>query len=175
MPFKVLLHPVSLHYIFHSFCSWVGSFLITIQLLCHSVFTYSQVLLTDYRPLLSLFLLSVFSLSVMPDSLRPHGLQLARLPCPSPFPGACSNSCPLSHWCHPTISSSVVLFSSCLLFFPASGSFLMSLFFASTGQSTGASSSASVLSMNYQSWFPLGLTGVISLQSKDSQESFPTS
>ena len=166
MPFKVLLHPVSLHYIFHSFCSWVGSFLITIQLLCHSVFTYSQVLLTDYRPLLSLFLLSVFSLSVMPDSLRPHGLQLARLPCPSPFPGACSNSCPLSHWCHPTISSSVVLFSSCLLFFPASGSFLMSLFFASTGQSTGASSSASVLSMNYQSWFPLGLTGVISLQSK---------
>ena len=106
MPFKVLLHPVSLHYIFHSFCSWVGSFLITIQLLCHSVFTYSQVLLTDYRPLLSLFLLSVFSLSVMPDSLRPHGLQLARLPCPSPFPGACSNSVmPSNHLilCHPLL------------------------------------------------------------------------
>ena len=102
----------------------------------------------------------------MLDSLPPHGMQNARLPCPSPFPGACSNSCPLSQWCHPTISSSVIPFSFCLLVSPASGSFLMSQFFASTGQSTGASSSASVLSMNFQSWFPLGLTGVISLLSK---------
>ena len=150
MPFKVLLHPVSLHYIFHSFCSWVGSFLITIQLLCHSVFTYSQVLLTDYRPLLSLFLLSVFSLSVMPDSLRPHGLQLARLPCPSPFPGACSNSCPLSQWCQLTISSSIIPLSSRLQFFPASGSYLMGRLFALGGQSIGTSASASVLLINIQ-------------------------
>ena len=161
MPFKVLLHPVSLHYIFHSFCSWVGSFLITIQLLCHSVFTYSQVLLTDYRPLLSLFLLSVFSLSVMPDSLRPHGLQHARHPCPLPSPGACSNSCPLCQWCHPTISSSVVPFSSCFQSFPAWGSFPMSQPFTSGGQSIEASASASVLPVNIRvdsfrsGWFDL--------------------
>ena len=167
MPFKVLLHPVSLHYIFHSFCSWVGSFLITIQLLCHSVFTYSQVLLTDYRPLLSLFLLSVFSLSVMPDSLRPHGLQLARLPCPSPFPGACSNSCPLSHWCHPTISSSVIPFSSCPQSFPASESFPMSQLFTAGVQSIWASASAAVFPVNIQGWFPLGaLTVKIVIQSQ---------
>ena len=104
------------------------------------------------------------SRSVMSNSLCPHGLQHARLPCPSPTPGACSNSCPLSQWCHPTISSSVVPFSSCPQSFPASGSFLMSQFFASDGQSIGASTS--VLSMNIQDWFPLGLTGLISLLSK---------
>ena len=102
----------------------------------------------------------------MSDSLWPHGLQRARLPCPSPTPGAYSNSCPSSRWCHPTISSSVVLFSSCLQSFPASGSFQMSQSFASGGQSIGASASASVLPMNIQGWFPLRFTGLISLQSK---------
>ena len=91
---------------------------------------------------------------------------IARPPCPSPIPGVYSNSCPLSHWCHPTISSSVGPFSSCLQSFPASGSFPISQFFASSGQSTGASASASVLPMNTQDWFPLGWTGVISFQSK---------
>ena len=93
-------------------------------------------------------------------------MQHSRLSCPSPAPEACSNSCPLSQWCHPTISSSVIPFSSCLQSFPASGSFPMSQFFTSDGQSIGASASASVFSMNIQDWFPLGLTGLISLQSK---------
>ena len=106
----------------------------------------------------------LFSLPVVSDSLQPHGLQHFRLPCPSPSPWACSNSRPLSRWCHPTISSSVVPFSSWLLSFPASGSFLMSQLFTSGGQSIGAS--GSVLPMNIQDWFPLGLTGLISLQSK---------
>ena len=106
-----------------------------------------------------------FSCSVVSNSLQPHGLQHARLPCPSPTPGACWNSCPLSQWCHPTISSSVVPFSSCLQFFPVSGSFPMSQFFTSGGQSIRASASASVLPMNIQDWFPLGWTGLISLQS----------
>ena len=101
----------------------------------------------------------------MPDSLWPHGLQHSRLPCPSPTPGACSNSCPLSQWCHPTNSISVIPFS-CLQAFPASGSFPMSQFFASGGQSIRASALASVLPVNIQDWFPLGLTGLISLQSK---------
>ena len=87
----------------------------------------------------------------------PHGLQHARVPCPSPTPGACSNSCPSSWWCHPTISSSVIPFSSCFQPFPASGSFPMSQFFTLGGQSTGVSASASVLLMNIQDWFPLGL------------------
>ena len=104
------------------------------------------------------------SCSVVSDSSRPHGLRHTRPPCPSPTPGACSNSCPLSRWCHPTISSSVVPFSSCPQSSPASGSFPMSQFFASGGQSIGAS--ASVLPMNIQDWFPLGVTGWISLQSK---------
>ena len=107
-----------------------------------------------------------FSHSVVSDSLQPHGLQHARPPCPSPTPGACSNSCPLSWWCHPTISSSIVPFSSCLQSFPASGSFPMSQFFSSGSQSIGVSASASVLPMNIQDWFPLGLTGLIFLQSK---------
>ena len=107
-----------------------------------------------------------FSHSVMSNSSWPHGLQHARLPCPSPTPEACSNSCPLSWWCHPIISSSVVPFSSCLQSFPASGSFRKSQFFASGGQSIGVSALASVLPMNIQDWFPLGWTGWISLQSK---------
>ena len=107
-----------------------------------------------------------FSRSVVSDSLQPHGLQYARLPCPSPTPGACSNLGPLSQWCHPTISSSVIPFSSCLQSFPASGSFPMSQFFASGGQSIGISALASVLPMNIQNWFPLGWTAWISLQSK---------
>ena len=104
--------------------------------------------------------------SVVSDSLQPHGLLHARPPCPSPTPGACSNSCPSSQWCHPTISSSVVPFSSCLQSFPAPGSFPVSQFFTSGGQSIGASASASVLPMNIQDYFPLGWTGLISFQSK---------
>ena len=100
------------------------------------------------------------------NSLGPHGLQHAGLPCPSLSPWVCSNSCSLSQWCHPTISSSVVLFSSHLQSFPASGSCPMSQLFASGGQSIGASASASVLPMIIQDWFPLGLTSLISLQTK---------
>ena len=99
-------------------------------------------------------------------TLRPHGLQHARLPCPSLTPGTYSNSCPSRRWCHPTISSSVVPFSSCLQSFPASGSFQMSQPFASGGQRIGVSALASVLPMNIQDWSPLGWTGWISLQSK---------
>ena len=102
----------------------------------------------------------------MSNSLRPHGLQHSRLPCPSTTPGACSNSCPLSRWCHPTISFSVILFSSCLQSCPASGSFPISQVSASGGQSIGVSASTSVLPMNIQDWFTLGLTGWISLQPK---------
>ena len=97
----------------------------------------------------------------MSNSVRPHGLQHAGLPCPSLSPGVCSNSCPLSWWCYPTISSSVTPFSSCPWSFPASGSFPVSRLFTSGGQSIGALASASVLPMNIQSWFPLGLTGLI--------------
>ena len=99
-------------------------------------------------------------------TLQPHGLQQARLPCPSPSPGACSNSCPLSWLCHPAISSYVIPFSSCLQSFPAFGSFPMSQLFPSDGQIIGASVSASVLTVNIQDWFTLGLTGLISLQLK---------
>ena len=113
-----------------------------------------------------------FSLSVMSDSLRPCGLQHTRSRRPSPTPGVYSDSCPLSRWCHPTISSSVVPFASCLQSFPASGSFQMSQFFVSGGQSTGVSASASVLSMNIQNWFPLGWTSLISLQAKGPSRTF---
>ena len=107
-----------------------------------------------------------FSRSVMFGSLQPHGLQHTRLPCSSPAPRPCSNSCPLSWWCHPTILSSVVPFSYCLQSFPASECFPVSRFFASGGQSIGVSALASVLPINIQDWFPLELTGLISLQSK---------
>ena len=112
------------------------------------------------------FIVIQFSHSVMSNSLQPHGLQHTRLPCPSLTPRTCSNSCPLSQWCHPTFSSSVVPFSSCLLSFPASGAFPMSQLFISGGQSIAASASASMPPTNIQDWFPLGLTSLICLQSK---------
>ena len=115
---------------------------------------------------IELYVVHCCSVALVSDSLRPHGLQHARLPCASPTPGACSNSCPSSQWCHPTISPSVIPFSSCLQSFPASGSLPMSHFFISGSQSIGASASAFVLLMNIQDWFSLGLTGLISLQSK---------
>ena len=115
-----------------------------------------------------------FSRSVVSNSLWPCGLQHAKPPCPSPTPRAYSNPCPSSRWCHPTISSSVISFSSCLQSFPASGSFQMSQFFALGGQSSGVAASASVFPMNIQDWFPLGWTGWISLLSKDSEEPSPT-
>ena len=102
----------------------------------------------------------------MSNSLKSHGLQHSRLPCPSPTPRACSNSCPLSQWCYGTISSSVVLFSSHLQSFPASESFPVSQFFTSGSQNIGVSASASVLLMNIQDWFPLGLTGWARIPSK---------
>ena len=107
-----------------------------------------------------------FSCSVVSNSLWPDGLQHARPPCPLPTPGVYSNSCPLNQWCHPTISSSVIPFSPHLQSFPASGSFQMSQFFTSGGQSIRVSASTSVLPVNIQDWFSLGLTGWISLQSK---------
>ena len=109
-------------------------------------------------------MLLLLSCSVMSDSLRPHGLQHSRLSCPSPSAEACSNSCPLSQWCHPTIWSSVIPFASCLQSFPASQAFPMIWLLASGGQSIEAS--ASVFLTNIQGWFPLGLTGLISLLSK---------
>ena len=105
-------------------------------------------------------------LRVVSNSLQPHGLQRTRLPCPSPSPGGCSSSCPLSQWCHPTILSSVVLFSSCFQSSPASGFLPMSHLFVSGDQNIGASALASVLLMNIQDWVPLGLTGLISWLSK---------
>ena len=107
-----------------------------------------------------------FSRSVVSNSLRPQGLQHARPPCPLPTSGVHSNSCPLSWWCYPTISSSFVPFSSCLQSFPASGSFPVSQFSTLDGQNIGASASASVLPMNIQDWFLLGFTGWVSLQPK---------
>ena len=107
-----------------------------------------------------------FSCSVVSNFLQPHGLQHSRLPCPSPIPRAFSNSCPLSQWCHPTISSPVIPFSTCPQSFPTSGSFPMSQLFASGGQSIEVSASISILPMNTQDWSPLGWTGWISLQSK---------
>ena len=112
-----------------------------------------------------------FSRSVMSDSLQPHEPQHTRPPCPSPPPGVHPNPCPSSRWCHPTIPSSVVPFSSCPQSFPASGSFQMSQLFASGGQSIGVSASTSVLPMNTQDWSPLGWTGWISLQSKGTLKS----
>ena len=115
-----------------------------------------------------------FSRLVTSSSLRPHEPQHPRPPCPSPTPRVHPNPCPSSRWCHPTISSSVIPFSSCPQSFPASGSFPMSQLFPLGGQSIGVSASTSVLPMNTQDWSPLQWTGWISLQSKDSQESSPT-
>ena len=108
-----------------------------------------------------------FSHSVVSNSLQLHGLKHARLPCPSPTPGACSNSCLSSWWCHPAISSSVIPFSSCLQSFPPSGTFPMSQLFTSSSQNIIASASTSVLPMTIQDWFALGSTGWISLLSKE--------
>ena len=128
-----------------------------------------------YCPVLYIWFRSVqLSRSDVSDSLWPRGQQHTKLPCPSPTPGAYSNSCPLSQWCHPTISSSAIPFSSCPQSFPASGSSQMSPFFASGGQSIGVLASASVLPMNTQDWFPLGWTGWISLQSKGLSRVFST-
>ena len=126
-------------------CPWVGLIFLGFWILIYKV----GMLTFYYYPLLLLF-----SRSVMADSLQPHGLQHARVPCPSPSPGVYSNSCPLSQWCHPTISSSVIPFSSCPQSFPASRSFPISQHFASGGQSIGASASASVLPVNIQGWSP---------------------
>ena len=115
-----------------------------------------------------------FSHLVMSHSLHPHGLQHSRLPCPSLSPGVCLNLYPLIQWCHPTISSSIALFSSCSQYFLASGSFSLSWLFVSGGQSLGGSASTSVLPMNIQDWFPLGWTRWISLSPRDSQVSSPT-
>ena len=123
-------------------------------------------LLNFIWPALKPFRWVQFSHSVMSDSLRPHEPQHARPPCPSPTPRVHPNPCPLGRWCHPTISSSVVPFSSCPQSFPASGSFQMSQLFASGGQSIGVSASTSVLSVNTQNRSPLGWTGWISLQLK---------
>ena len=142
------------------------------QIFFHWIYSLCKNPIMNIRPypaivILLHTLLSVqLSCSVVSKSLRPHGLQHARLLCSSPTPRACSHSCPLSRWCHPTISSSVVPFSSCLQCFPASGSFLRSQFFTSGGQSIEVSASASVLPMNIQDWFPLGWTGWISLHPK---------
>ena len=114
----------------------------------------------------------IFRRWVVSNSMWPQGPQHTRLPCSSPTPGAYSNSCPLRQWCHPTIASSVIPFSSCLQSFPLSRPFLMSWFFTSGGQSTEVSASALVLPKNIQGWFPLGLTGWISLQSKGLSRAF---
>ena len=129
----------------------------------NSVIKYYHFLYVIFYNCCSIFYLLLFSCSFVSDFLWPYGLQHARLPCPSLSPGACSNSCPLNWWCHPTISSSVVPFSSCLLSFLTSGFFPMNLHFASGGQSIGASASAAI---NIQGWFSLGLTVLISLKSE---------
>ena len=124
-------------------------------------------------PIISWQISSVqFSHSVLLDSLWPHGPEHTRLPCSSPTPRVYSNSCPSCRWCHPTISSSVIPFSSCPQSLPASGSFPMSQLFAWGGQSIGVSASASVLPMNTQDWSPLGWSGWISLKSKEPSRVF---
>ena len=129
-----------------------------------------QTVSTDvYSKICASFLELLFcccSVTKLCPTLQPHGLQHARLPCPSLSPGVCSDSCPLSRWCDPTISSSVTPFSSCPQSFPASGSFPVSRHFLSGGQNIGASVLTSVLPMNIQGWFPLGLIGLISLLSQ---------
>ena len=120
----------------------------------------------------SILLIIQFSCSVVSDSLRPHGWQHTRPPCPSPTPGVHPNPCPLSRWCHPTISSSVIPFFSCSKSFPALGSFQMSQLFPSGGQNIGVSASTSVLPMNTQDWSPLELTGLIFLHFKGPSRAF---
>ena len=189
MPWFILLSPVYLyHQLFilqrHCFCAilllvkphlWNTCWTPKPGILSEGLYFSTLSLLSILVCVLAMVFRSVqFSHSVMSGSLPVHGLQHARLPCPSPTPGACSNSCLSSHWYHPTISSSVILFSSCLHSFPASGFFPISQLFTLGGQNIPALTSASVLPMNIQDWFPLGLTGWISLNPRDSQESSPT-
>ena len=147
----------------------LGCFIAFIDVCTHGFIfskTFNKYLCLGHYDSFKLYKVVQFSSSVVSNSLWPHGLQYTMPPCPSPTPRVHSNSCPLSQWCHPTISSSVIPFSSCLQSLPASGSFPMSQFFTSGGQSIGASDSASILPMNIQDSFPLGWTGWISLQSK---------
>ena len=143
--------------------------IIKIRMITSNAYTYEELLVLHEhhtRPLFYVCMHACLVASVVSDSLWPHELQHARPPCPSPTPRVYSNSCPLSRWCHPAISSSVIPFSSCSQSLPASGSFPMSQLFAWGGQSIGVSASASVLPVNTQDWSPLGWTGWISLQSK---------
>ena len=146
-------------------CSWLMSFINSGKFLAIYTFTYLiwEILSNRSHTPSSVQYSSVAQLC---PTLRPHGWQHARLPCPSPTPGVYSNSCPLSRWCNPTISSSIVPFSSRLQSFPGSGSFPMSQSFTSGDQSIGVSASASALPMNIQDCFPVGWTGWVSLQSK---------
>ena len=147
---------------------WLSNKAQHIKCLLHGHIVYIDYISTHgfKKNFLNLFSSVQFSRSVVSDSLRPHWPQHARSPCPSPTPGVHPNPCPLSRWCHPTISSSVIPFSSCPQSFPVSGSFQMSQLFESVGQRIGVSASTSVLAMNNQDWSPLGRTGWISLQSK---------
>ena len=130
---------------------------------CRYVLIYQEISFRMFSLASTLSFSLLFGHSVVSSSLQCHGLQHARLPCPSSSPRLCSNSRPLSQWCHPTISSSVSPFSSCPQSSPASGSFPMSRLFTSGGKSIGVSASASVLPVNIQDWFPLGLTGLLAL------------
>ena len=159
-------------YVSQTFYLWVLLFPFEppedIYVIFHSVFHLSYNFFHNSHLIISLHSFSSvqFNCSIMSNSLWPHELQHARPPCPSPTPGVYPNSCPSTQWCHPTISSSVVPFSSCPQSLPASESFPMSQLFAWGGQSTGVSASTSVLPMNTQDWSPLGWTGWIHLQSK---------
>ena len=141
--------------------------IIYIIYICVYIYIYIYIYIyNDTYPIRSVSLVFSSVQSVSSVWLQPHEMQHARPSCPSLTSGACSNSCPSSRWCHPTISSSVIPFSAYLQSCPASGSFLMSQLVTSGGRSIGASASVSVLPMNIQDWFPSGLTGLISLQSK---------
>ena len=154
-----------LHFVLHTSAFL---FFLSISLSYYCSFIMSPIPDSVHPPTLFFFALALAIVIIQSLShvwlFGPHGLQHARLPCPSPSPGACSDSCSLNQWCHPTILSSVIPFSSCFQYFLASGSFLMSWLFTSGGQSFGTS--ASVLLMNIQDWFPLGMTGLISLLSR---------
>jgi len=152
---------------FHSLCLALPN----LSLFCLLSLCPLPLLFSLLCTLVSLLITTQSISSVVSNSLWPHGLQHTRFPCPSPTPKACSNSCPWNRWCHPTIAYFDIPFSSCLQSFPISGSFPMSQFIASGGQSIRASASTSVLPKNVQDWFPLGLTDFISLQPRGSQNS----
>ena len=156
------------YWIKHKFYSFIHTFIIFWSIVDTFIFLCVQFDALEHKQIsvIPWYHLVQFSCSVMSDSLWPHGLQHARLPCPLPTPGAYSNSCPLSWWCHLTIFPSVVPFSSYLQSFPASGSFPVSQVFVSGGQRIGVSASSSIFLMNIQDWFPLKLTSLTSFQSK---------